>query len=178
MAGTLSLSSTIEVFPCPNCREIVNTSLERCPFCSAPIDRATAEASAAETSKISQACSDASYLKIMVGMILTFILLIFVPFLSLAGIVGLWFLRFAIPVMAIRWWIKFGRIKTNDPDFVRARRAAIIVSIIAVLHHLHPHPRHRPDPLLSQLHPCGAERQHSVLYDPRPGHSLVHLRLG
>jgi hypothetical protein len=35
--------------------------------------------------------------------------------------------------MAIRWWIKFGRIKANDPDFVRAKRAAIVVSIIAAL---------------------------------------------
>lgn len=133
MSGTLGLSSTVEVFPCPNCRETINTSLGFCPFCSTPIDRAAAEASASATSRISQACSDASYLKIMAWMLLTFFLVIFVPFLGLAGVVGLWFLRVAIPAMVIRWWIKYGRIKTDDPDFVRAKRAAAIITVVAVL---------------------------------------------
>jgi hypothetical protein len=133
MAGSLSLSPTVQVFPCPNCRETINTSVQQCPFCSSPIDHAAAEQSAAATSKISQACSDASYLKIMAWALLTFFLLIFIPFLGLAGIVGLWFLRIAIPVMVIRWWIKFGSIKTEDPDFARAKRAAIIVGVVGLL---------------------------------------------
>jgi hypothetical protein len=133
MAGSLSLSPTVQVFPCPNCRETINTSVQQCPFCSSPIDHAAAEQSAAATSKISQACSDASYLKIMAWALLTFFLLIFIPFLGLAGIVGLWFLRIAIPVMVIRWWIKFGSIKTEDPDFARAKRAAIIIGVVGFL---------------------------------------------
>src|ERR1700722_6656675 len=88
MAGTLSLSSTVQVFPCPNCSETINTSVQQCPFCSASIDRAAAEQSAAATSRISQACSDASYLKIMLGILIPFGILIFFPFLGLAGMVG------------------------------------------------------------------------------------------
>ena len=133
MAGPLSLSSRVEVFPCPNCRETINTSVKECPFCSTPIDHAAAEASAAATSRISQACSDASYLKVMAWALLTFFLLAFVPFLGLAGAVGLWFLRVAIPVMVIRWWIKFGGIKTADPDFARAKRASVVVGIVGLL---------------------------------------------
>jgi hypothetical protein len=69
----------------------------------------------------------------MAWMLLTFVAVMFVPFLGLAGVAGLWFLRFAIPVMVIRWWVKYGKIKTDDLDFVRARRAAIVISIVAAL---------------------------------------------
>lgn len=131
--SSFSLAPEVRVFPCPNCRETINTSMQVCPFCSAPVDHATAEQAAAETSKVSQACSDASYLKIMAWALLTFFALGFVPFLGLMGAAGLWFLRFAIPFMVIRWWIKFGSIKTADPDFAGAKRAAIIVSVVAVL---------------------------------------------
>ncbi len=40
MAGPLSLSSTVEVFSCPNCFETINTSIRKCPYCSSPIDSA------------------------------------------------------------------------------------------------------------------------------------------
>jgi len=128
-----NLTPEVHVFPCPNCHETINTSMQQCPFCSKAIDRAAAEQSAAATSRISSACSDASYLRIMAWALVTFFLLMFFPFLGLAGVVGLWFLRIAIPVMTIRWWIKYGSIKTTDPDFFRARRSAIIVSVVAVL---------------------------------------------
>src|ERR1700679_982675 len=128
MAGSLNLSSTVQVFPCPNCRETINTSVQECPFCSASIDHAAAEQSAVATSNISQACSDASYLKIMLGILIPFGVLIFIPFLGLAGLVGFVFIKYAVPVMTIRWWYKYGRIKTTDPDFRSARGTVILVS--------------------------------------------------
>jgi hypothetical protein len=133
MAGSFSLSSTVHVFPCPHCQETINTSVRDCPFCSAPIDGAAAERSAAITSKISQACSDASYLKIMLGILIPFGLLIFFPFLGLAGLMGFVFIKYAVPVMTIRWWVKYGRIKTIDSDFRSARRTAILVSAISFI---------------------------------------------
>ena len=39
----------------------------------------------------------------------------------------------AIPVMCIRWWIKFGSIQTDDADFPRAKRTAIVVNVIGAL---------------------------------------------
>lgn len=129
----LSLSSRVEVFPCPNCRETINTSLSQCTFCGVAVDHAAAVASAAETSTVSQACSDASYLKIMAWAFLACFGLLFIPFIGLAAAVGLWFLRIALPVMVVRWWIKFGKIKTNEIDYFRAKQAAVIVSIVSVL---------------------------------------------
>jgi endogenous inhibitor of DNA gyrase (YacG/DUF329 family) len=127
MASGLSLSSEVRVFPCPNCKETINTSLQNCPFCSTLIDALAASESAAETSRISQACSDASYLKILLGLLIPAALTIFFPFLGLAGIVGFIFIKYAIPVMTIRWWIKYGRIKTTDPDFSKAKKTTLIV---------------------------------------------------
>ena len=97
------------------------------------IDRAAAEQSAAITSNISQACSDASYLKVMLGILIPFGLLIFFPFLGLAGLVGFVFIKYAVPVMTIRWWVKYGRIKTTDSDFRSARGTVILVSAISFL---------------------------------------------
>ena len=133
MTGLLSLSPFVEVFPCPTCRETINTSIARCPFCSTPIDEAAARASAAETSRISQACSDASYLKVMLGILLPFGAAIFFPFLGLFGIVSFVFIKYALPVMLIRWWIKYGRIRTTDPDFRTARNTVTAVSVSSAL---------------------------------------------
>ncbi len=133
MSGGLSLSSAVEVFPCPNCKETINTSMSQCTYCGAPVDHSAALLSAAETSRISQACSDASYLKIMAWSILVCFGIFFIPLVGFIGAVGFWFLRIALPVMVVRWWYKFGRIKTDDSDFPSAKRAVIIVSVVAVL---------------------------------------------
>ncbi len=111
-------------------QETINTTVQQCPFCNTAIDHSAAEASAAATARVSQAVSDASYLRVMAWTILTFFLLIFVPFLGLAGVAGLWFLRIAIPVMLIRWWVKYGKIKSDDRDLSKARGATYIVAAI------------------------------------------------
>jgi hypothetical protein len=133
MGGSLRLTSRVQVYPCPNCQETINTSDLQCPFCSTPIDRTAAEQSAAATSRISQACSDASYLKIMLSILIPFGILAFFPFLGLAGMFGFIFIKYAVPVMTIRWWIKYGRIKTTDSDLHKARGTVILVSAISFL---------------------------------------------
>jgi hypothetical protein len=136
MAGTFNLT-TVHVFPCPNCKETINTSMQQCTFCNAPIDSAAAEQSAAATSRISAAVSDASYLKIMAWAILSFFLISFFTFIpglmliGAAGSLGLLFVTYALPVLCIRWWVKYGKIQTDDTDFPHARGTAIIITIIA-----------------------------------------------
>jgi hypothetical protein len=129
MAKSLSITSgmnQVRVFQCPNCKETINTSAQQCPFCSTPIDLGAADAAAEALSKVNQACSDASYLRIMAGAMLPFFGLSFVPFLGVIGNWGLAFLVFAVPVMAIRWWVKFGAIKADDSGFRGAKRTTMV----------------------------------------------------
>jgi hypothetical protein len=67
----------------------------------------------------------------MLGLLIPFGVLIFFPFLALAGLVGFVFIKYAVAVMTIRWWVKYGRIETTDSDFRSARRTAILVSAIS-----------------------------------------------
>ena len=129
MTAGLSLSSKVEIFPCPNCQETINTSMQVCSFCCAPIDPAAAAAAAQQFARVNQACSDASYLKITAGSAFTLYFLRFVPVLNLMAIVALWFLEAAIPLMTIRWWAKFGDLRIDDPGFARARRTALHVGV-------------------------------------------------
>jgi len=83
--------------------------------------------------KVNQACSDASYLKIAAVAMLAFIGMMFVPFLGLVGFGGYYFLMFAIPVLVIRWWIKFGRIKSDDKEFGSGKTIVIVITVLALL---------------------------------------------
>jgi hypothetical protein len=92
------------------------------------IDPGVAQAAADFMSRLNQACSDASYLRIVAGMMLFFLGLLLVsglgiPFVGAVGTFGMWFLLIAVPTMAIRWRARFGAIQSNDPDFHRAKRA-------------------------------------------------------
>ena len=132
MANSLSLTSAMNqtrIFECPNCKQTIDTSALQCRFCSATIDPAGAELAADAMAGLNQACSDASYLRTAGISMLVFLGLMFVPFVTLLGLCGFYFLLFAIPVWAIRWWIKFWKVKTTDSDFRRAKSTTLIVGI-------------------------------------------------
>jgi len=135
MASSLRINPTVEsrIFQCPNCKETIDTSASQCPFCSASIDARAAEAAADLMKQVNQACSDASYLRIMAGTMLVFFGVSLVPLVGMIGSIGLWFLSFAVPVMAIRWWLKFGGVRSDDPGFRDAKRATRIAPGIWVL---------------------------------------------
>lgn len=40
-----------QTFPCPNCNEIINDTMEKCPYCSVPVDRQIAAMAADIQSK-------------------------------------------------------------------------------------------------------------------------------
>jgi hypothetical protein len=104
--------------------------MAQCPYCSTPVDSTTAEAAAELTGKISQACSDASYVRIVAGSLLAFFLLFLAPFLGIVGVAGYYVLLVLVPVMAIRWWIRYASVRTQDRDFGRAKRNVIIALAI------------------------------------------------
>lgn len=123
--ASLNLSNAeARTFRCPNCNEVVNTAMVQCTFCASPIDHNLAEIAADIQEKVNQAYSKASYLTILASTMLVFLALTFVPipFLWLISVPGFLFLVFAIPISAISWRAKFGSIRTDDPDFEKAKR--------------------------------------------------------
>jgi hypothetical protein len=123
------MAAAIQVFSCPSCKETINTSMTECAYCHVPIDAASALSASETMSKVNQACSDASYLRIMAGMMGTFFVVRYIPFLGMVGMVGFLGLLFAVPIMAIRWRVKFGSIKSDDPEFLRARKTTMLFGI-------------------------------------------------
>ena len=53
-----------QTYPCSNCNEIINDTMEKCPYCSTAVDRQAAAAAAESQNKVNQAVSDASYLRL------------------------------------------------------------------------------------------------------------------
>ena len=136
MAKSLSLTAgdgNLGIFECPACKQTIDTSSTQCRFCSAPVDPVAAQAAAEKMAKLNQACSDASYLRTAAISIFVFFGVMFIPFVSLLGLVGYYFLLIAVPVLAIRWWVKFGRIQADDSDFRRARGTVIAISVLIVI---------------------------------------------
>lgn len=124
-----------QTFPCLNCNEIINDTMETCRYCSAPVDRRAAAAAAEVQSKVNQACSDASYLKTAALVMWAFLGLSFIPIIPFVGW-GFIFTFIAVLVMIIRWQVKFGGIQTRDPDYpqaVRSKNLALILWLAALV---------------------------------------------
>lgn len=133
MAGPLSLARTVDVFPCPNCRETINTSHQQCPFCSTPIDQSSAAASATEFSKLNQAYSDASFLKVMFFCQFGAWLLRNIPFASLYATLAFYFFCAAVPFMVARWWVRYSALKTHEPAFAKLRRNTVWLGVGSIV---------------------------------------------
>jgi len=125
------------IFECPQCKETIDSTADSCRFFGAKVDPEEAQKAAVLMARINQACSDASYMRSTAVSIPIFFVLRFIPFASMLGGVGFTGLSFVIPIWAIRWWLKFGSIVSDDSDFRKARGtvmiAGILVSAVLVL---------------------------------------------
>ncbi len=122
-----------QTFPCPNCNEIINDTMERCRYCSAPVDRQAATAAAEVQSRVNRACSDASFMRTAATAMFILLGLSLLPFISLITYLGSIITFLVVLVMIIRWQIKFGSLQTGDPDYKRAKRLKNISLILWLL---------------------------------------------
>lgn len=118
-----------QTFPCPKCGEIINDTMEKCPFCSAAVDRQAAAAAAEVQSKVNQSVSDASYLRIAAVAMWGFLGLSLIPLIPLVGW-GFLGLFVAVLAMFIRWQVKFGGLQTKDSDYPKAKRTKNLALIL------------------------------------------------
>jgi len=107
-------------FRCPNCNEMINDSMTQCRYCSVPVDPAVAQLIGERQEKANQSYSDASFLRTAVVAIYVLMGLGFIlPFVGWGSVI----VFFVALVLLIRWQVKFGRLVTNDADYLKARRS-------------------------------------------------------
>jgi len=122
-----------QTFPCPSCKEIINDSMERCRYCSAPVDRQAAATAAEIQNRVNNACSDASFLRTAAAAMFGLLGLSFLPFISFVTYLGFIFTFLAVIVMFIRWQIRFGTLQTDDLDYQRAKRVKNVALLLWLL---------------------------------------------
>lgn len=120
----------VRTFPCPNCKEFINDSMQICKFCSTPIDPGIAQFAAELQERVNRACNHASSIRNAAGAMWIFFLVRFIPCLGLAGLIGFAFVFFFVPIASILWQVKFGDIQSADVDFKHAKRNKNIALLI------------------------------------------------
>ncbi len=124
MSNSLSITLHDRVFQCPNCKETINTSAQRCPFCSHVIDSGTAQVAADFMARVNQACNDARNLRTMAGAIpILFALSFVMSSFKMQTVVAI----FVVFGAAIRWRVRFGSLEIDDRDLENASRTVGIV---------------------------------------------------
>ena len=125
------LEPPVLILACPSCGATTNTSQSLCPSCSTPLDPAVAVEAAAAMSALNNACSDASFVGVILGVIITGALAglwaigrLHLPF---AGALTVWLVAVAMALtgqaaMVLRWRLKFGSIRSADPEFLKSKR--------------------------------------------------------
>ncbi|HEX5083768.1 MAG TPA: hypothetical protein VFY40_17100 [Blastocatellia bacterium] len=134
--SSILADSAPQVFACPNCSEMINTSMAQCAYCNAPVDPQWAAWAANAQATIASAFNYAnSIMNIARALVVTFAVSL-IPFLGLAGWAFL-ILLFALPVMVLIWLSKYQwglqGIDKNHEDLKQARRRIIKAAIIWVV---------------------------------------------
>jgi len=123
-----SITSTpARILPCPSCGEMIYSDVTKCRFCSATVDRETAEVAANTQKQVNDACNQAKWIRNMAGAMWV---LLGASFIFTAGTVGVFAFFFLIPLSLIYWQVKYGRLKTADPDYQKAKRDRIIALLL------------------------------------------------
>lgn len=129
MANGVSLGQP-QVFQCPNCREFINTTMTHCSYCGVSVDANAAHTAAQNQQVVASACHDANYAKILARAFAAFYFISWIPVLGGFASLGWVALLFIVPILLVRWWVKYSKLQTADADYEKAKRETIIAAII------------------------------------------------
>ena len=102
---------------------MIYNNVTQCRFCGAPIDSALAEGAADVQEKVNNAVNLAKWIRNMAGAMWVMFLL---GLVWTGGTIGVLAFFVIIPVLLVVWQIKFGSLKTADPDYKKAKRERLI----------------------------------------------------
>ncbi len=155
VSAALNLRDQSRIYACGVCGGTVNTSLRECPACRVRLDPAQAGAAADLMTRVTRACADARSIKITAEFFA----------IGLFACKGLWhwgamplpsgdrpwgmlslawkaigLASLIIPVMALRWYVRFQGLRSPDPDLPKAHRDVriglgffVLIALAAIL---------------------------------------------
>jgi hypothetical protein len=123
-----------QVFACPKCGEMINTSMAQCAYCNAPVDRRRAASAVNAQATITSAFNYANSLMLAArGMVF----LLVASFFPLVGIISATVLStgiFSFPILVLIWFWKYQwslqGIDKNHEDLKQSRSRVLKASII------------------------------------------------
>jgi hypothetical protein len=126
------MSENIMSFRCVSCGEYINTSMTQCRYCEAPIDREVARFVSLEQDKVNNACSEASHIKSIAVVLVIACLVSFLPVPLISTVAFIFFCGtyLAVPVMSLRWQIRFGQLRSSDPDYAKAKKVRLVALLL------------------------------------------------
>jgi len=94
----------------------------------------TVESAVKNVNETNKACNDGNYISILARSAVVFYLLSWIPILGAFAGWGFLFVMLAIPILVIRWWVKYLEIQTSDKDYQAAKKLILIsLAIWAVM---------------------------------------------
>jgi hypothetical protein len=122
-----------QVFACPQCGEMINTSMAQCAYCNAPVEPQWAAWAANAQATIASAFNHANNIMNVARALIVFFVISLIPFLGFAGLAFIVML-FAFPILVLLWLSKYQwglqGIDKNHDDLKQARRRIMRASII------------------------------------------------
>lgn len=115
---------------CYNCLEFVSATLTNCRYCGAVITVENAPVEETAQSKLAQASRDGSFLKLLSrALVVCFLALTFSIFSKLA-LAGFLLLLVAVPILLVHWWVKHGRLQSEEQVYYTAKRNAVFSAVL------------------------------------------------
>lgn len=111
---------------CPACNEIIADNVAECRYCSLPLDQKTVREEVAKFSHVSDAVAQANTLQSFnFALVPVGVLCIYILFSGAAGLrmFYVFFLPYCMVAAVIYWFIRFGKLRSKDPEFEPARAA-------------------------------------------------------
>ena len=132
MDSTLGQSQP-QIFACPKCGEMINTSMIQCAFCHAPVDSQWAAWAANAQTTISRAFNHANNIMLAARGMIALLLASYIPCGGTIAAIALVVMIFAFPILVLIWFAKYQwglqGIDKNHADFKQSRRRILMASI-------------------------------------------------
>jgi len=123
-----------QVFACPKCGEMINTSMAQCAYCNAPVDPQWAMFASNAQATIASGFNHANNIMLAARALIVLLVASFIPCGGFVAGIGFNILLLAFPILVLIWFSKYQwglqGIDKDHSDLKQARRRIMRASII------------------------------------------------